>query len=212
MPSCGNWNLEPLTRSFGEDSSLGRVAVSPGTALKGRWRHGQFSLIDEQVPNASLVRVRRLSGSARGTGGGRTPCVRRKVNRKLVLMRAHVRRLTGSLLSLWLALYLGAPQLVHPCPAHSTPAAGAAESAHASHHADHSASADQDSKDEQRRECCCPGPQCGAGSLVAGDAAAASYAALVASHAVVSPDATVSPAVRPAHLLPPATAPPAPIA
>ncbi|MGQ0640569.1 MAG: hypothetical protein ACT4P6_07335 [Gemmatimonadaceae bacterium] len=126
-------------------------------------------------------------------------------------MCPHARRLTGALFALWFALYLGAPQLVHPCPAHAAAASAAADE-HATHHGGHGAPADQTSNDQPNRECCCPGPQCGASALVAVAPTLDSRARPQVVDKWTPRDDTLSPRPRAAHLLPLSTAPPAPVA
>jgi hypothetical protein len=119
-----------------------------------------------------------------------------------------LRKLGATVYLLWFALYLGAPQYVHHCPEHSAAPAAAAPS-HDAGHGDHGAS--QKSEDEGHK-CCCPGPQCGTGSLVV--PVSPSVDAVAPTLAPQSPPvrATLPLSSRSAHVLPFATAPPGPLA
>ncbi len=130
---------------------------------------------------------------------------------KLKLMRARARRFTGTLFSLWFALYVGAPQLVHPCPAHSAVAPSQATQVdHAAHHGDHSAP--QQRGEDRDDSCCCPGPQCGASALVATATPAVPGAVARPTRESTARNDTLTPRVRAAHVLPCSTAPPASVA
>ncbi len=95
-----------------------------------------------------------------------------------------IRRLSSLAVALWFALYVGAPQLLHPCPQHAVPGAWGHGRAMAAHHVgasaaasatmpmggtessaahDHGAtpSSGDTSAPTGKHNCCCPGPQCG---------------------------------------------------
>ncbi len=74
-----------------------------------------------------------------------------------------LRKLGATIYLLWFALYLGAPQYVHHCPEHSAAAPAPVASSHDAAHGDHGAS---EKSGDEAHECCCPGPQCGTGTLV----------------------------------------------
>lgn len=118
------------------------------------------------------------------------------------------RRLTAALHLVWFALYVGAPQLVHPCPEHTAPGHVAAAAAQApsgghAHHGDPSPASDAKGDD-----CCCPGPQCAVAAMVASSDRATSPGALGASEGVPRFEPAGAPRSRIAHVLPFATAPP----
>lgn len=109
---------------------------------------------------------------------------------------------------LWLALYLGAPQYVHHCPEHSAAQLPAAAASHEGGHGDHGTTSEK--SDEEGHKCCCPGPQCGTATLIVPvDGAIESVVPTLEAQRppvrVELPRTT-----RDAHVLPFATAPPAP--
>ncbi len=114
---------------------------------------------------------------------------------------------------LWFALYVGAPQLVHPCPEHnaaSVVAVTAAESAQevAGHHAHHAPAETQGGDQNSDGNCCCPGPHCGTMAMDPGSARAAAFSLPVALDLAPAGTTALAPASRVAHVLPFATAPP----
>lgn len=149
---------------------------------------------------------------------------------RLPLVRL-LRRPIAALLALWMALYLGAPQLVHPCPAHSALRASHAASAssaarHGGHHqaapsgargesgAHDLVSAPGDHGEHHRGDragdsCCCPGPQCGSGSALLEGALAWHFAGVIRATDARAFGPRTPGRPRAAHSLPFATAPPA---
>ena len=130
-------------------------------------------------------------------------------------MRSLTRPLTALLLGLWFALYLGAPQLVHPCPEHAavnelTPAPGHA------HHGAGSRPSGASARDSEKSApahsgdgCCCPGPQCGAGAMTLTSPATLFRSPVSLVGAVVSSWRDDAPSRHPDFFIPFGTAPPA---
>ena len=123
------------------------------------------------------------------------------------------RRFTAALHLLWFALYVGVPQLVHPCPEHmaagvevEAPEQTGPSGGHA-HHGKPSPS--QDARGE---ECCCPGPQCGVAAMVAGTDRAVSPGVVRPGKAAPHFARLGASRGRIPHALPLATAPPSPSA
>jgi hypothetical protein len=117
--------------------------------------------------------------------------------------------------SLWFALYLAAPQVVHPCPSHSAAASAVAAPGeghhHAGQHVEH-APVQQHDKQSDASDCCCPGPQCGA-SMALAAASQLTPLAQAVTRAVVAPHgAALVARAWPAFFLPFSTAPPASVA
>lgn len=115
---------------------------------------------------------------------------------------------------LWFALYVGAPQLVHPCPEHNAASAAVAavsesDEAAAAHHAHHSPAQTPDSDQNSDGDCCCPGPHCGTIAMDLGNTRPVAFPAPLAMDLAPSGTSTLAPANRVAHALPFATAPPA---
>lgn len=119
-----------------------------------------------------------------------------------------------------MALYVGAPQLVHPCPEHSAVAAAASgshpatitvEGEHGTGHAHHGTQlADgPEQGDASSTGCCCPGPHCGSSAALATDSAAWRVAITIRLQCSTPGARTAVAPRRVAHALPFATAPPA---
>ncbi len=125
-----------------------------------------------------------------------------------MLTRVSARRFTAALHLVWFALYVGAPQLVHPCPEHAAPGLAAETVAKApsgghAHHGDPSPASDAKGDD-----CCCPGPQCGVAAMVASSDRAVSPGVISPCEGVPRFERARGPRSRTAHVLPFATAPP----
>lgn len=149
-----------------------------------------------------------------------------------------IRRLSSLMVALWFALYVGAPQLLHPCPQHAVHgawnvAAGAEQAtaqhasalpeaaAHAAHHAsgptqspssalqsDGDSHSQHSSGPEGEHDCCCPGPQCGSAAVVVAVDTPSVSVTIVDAAVSVAAPPLVPAASRVAHTLPYATAPP----
>jgi hypothetical protein len=124
----------------------------------------------------------------------------------------HVRRVFAWWLTLWFALSLAAPQLVHPCPEHS-PARRHLADEHAAHHGGHSAGSEEGAPQPgDGAECCCPGPQCVSGAAVPIDPPVVAQE-VIAAPALPAPEGAALGALeRPAFSLPYSTPPPASVA
>lgn len=133
-------------------------------------------------------------------------------------MRTSTRRLTALMLGLWFALYLGAPQLVHPCPEHAAASAGGAAAGHAhpgAQHAHDGAVPGGSARDGEKSApshsgagCCCPGPQCGAGAMTLTSPATLFRSPVSLVGAMVRSWHEETPARRPDFFIPFGTAPP----
>ena len=134
-----------------------------------------------------------------------------------------IRRLSSFMVALWFALYVGAPQLLHPCPQHAVPESmGAAmrhhaamgvagERANAPAAATHAYDAQRSRAPPapaQDHRCCCPGPQCGSAVVVVAPTATWIDVTLVATTVAPVAPRVAPPPTRFAHTLPYATAPP----
>jgi hypothetical protein len=122
-------------------------------------------------------------------------------------MLSTTRRVTASLFAFWFALYIGVPELVHPCPTHSAVAEQVGAGGHA-----HGAVAGHGSHGtpeptEHTGECCCPDPQCGAQAVVPAAAVQLSESPRGVRSMQPSPTSGVQ-RPRIERLLPFATAPP----
>jgi hypothetical protein len=116
-----------------------------------------------------------------------------------------LRKFGATVYLLWLALYLGAPQYVHHCPEHSVVQPAPASS----HDVAHGAHGEGTDQSDGRHECCCPGPQCGTGSLVVPVQASLESPAPALESARPRVRVEQPRAARDAHVLPFGTAPPA---
>jgi len=137
-----------------------------------------------------------------------------------VLLVSRLRRPIAAWFTLWMALYVGAPQLVHPCPEHSAVAAVAsashsatttAEGEHGAGHGHHGAQLAHGPAqgDGSSTGCCCPGPQCGSSAALATVSPAWRVAITIRPQRSTPGGRTVVAPRRVAHALPFATAPPA---
>jgi hypothetical protein len=117
-----------------------------------------------------------------------------------------MRRLIAALNAIWFVLSIGAPQLMHPCPEHSSGQVASA-SEHSEHSAHHSANHDTTKPPSHESGCCCPGPQCGSQAVLPVAAGEPLDVPVIASH--VSSHGTAPARSHVAWLLPFATAPPA---
>ncbi len=134
-----------------------------------------------------------------------------------------IRRLSSLMVALWFALYVGAPQLLHPCPQHAVQgvwgastsmANDAASSASSAHHAtsaahSHGAPHSGDSSTPAgEHDCCCPGPQCGSSAVVVAVDTSWIRVSIVDASVTIAAPPLVPASSRVAYTLPYATAPP----
>lgn len=147
-------------------------------------------------------------------------------------------RLSSLMVALWFALYVGAPQLLHPCPQHAVQGVGseakpghhavarpAGEHSVTAHDAAHQSSAatatpgdaghshgdpqsGQSDAPAGEHDCCCPGPQCGSAAIVVALQTPWISVSIVDADVAIDAPPFAPATTRVAHTLPYATAPP----